>query len=170
MRATSSATLGPGPASLNSGYGSRKRSIKSGAPFGRARGCFGGPVGVRDGRETPRLAAASRSCQGFTRTRNRADLNSALVPTSLVTPRMQDGIRGTSRRCGGGFAEQVARNIEKCEAPTLLREHLGIRLDENLDGLFAGINLDAKGRSPKSTSWRRPFSRRMMACGIVVSL
>ena len=36
----------------------------------------------------------------------------------------------------------MAGNVEKGEAPTFLREHLGIRLDENLDGLFAGVNLD----------------------------
>ena len=58
-------------------------------------------------------------------------------------------IRGTSRRCGGGFAKQVAGNVEKSEAPTLLWEHVEIRLDENLDGLFAGINLDANRRSAK---------------------
>ena len=56
------------------------------------------------------------------------------------------GLRGTSRRCGGGLAKQVAGNVEKGEAPTFLREHFGIRLDENLDGLFAGINLDTNGR------------------------
>jgi hypothetical protein len=56
---------------------------------------------------------------------------------------------GTSRHCGGGFAKQVARNIEDGEAPTLLWEHLGIRLDENLDGLFAGINLDTNRRFAK---------------------
>ena len=50
-------------------------------------------------------------------------------------------VRGPSRDCGGGFAKQVAGNVEKGEASTLLRERLEIRLDENLDGLFAGINL-----------------------------
>jgi len=55
---------------------------------------------------------------------------------------MQYGIRGTSRRCGGGFTEQVAGNVGKGEAPTLFRERLGIRLDESLDGLVAGVNLD----------------------------
>jgi hypothetical protein len=65
---------------------------------------------------------------------------------SLVTPRMQDGAWGTSRCRGGGFAEQGAGNVEKREGPTLLRERLEIRLDENLDGLFAGINLDTNGR------------------------
>src|ERR1700732_2321578 len=46
------------------------------------------------------------------------------------------------RRCAGGFTKQVAWKVEKREAPTFLRERLEIRLDENLDGLFAGINLD----------------------------
>jgi hypothetical protein len=48
---------------------------------------------------------------------------------------MQDGFRGTSRRCGGGFVKQVAWNVDKSEAPTFLRERIEIRLDENLDGL-----------------------------------
>jgi hypothetical protein len=47
------------------------------------------------------------------------------------------------------LAKQVAGNVEKGEAPTLLRERLEIRLDENLDGLFAGINLHAYGRVAK---------------------
>ena len=53
------------------------------------------------------------------------------------------------RRCGGGFAEQVAGNIEKGKAPTLLWERLEIRLDENLDGLFARINLDTNRGAAK---------------------
>jgi hypothetical protein len=69
-----------------------------------------------------------------------------MVPTSLVTPRMQDRAWGTSRRCGGSFAKQVAGNVEKRETATLLEERLEIRLDENLDGLFAGINLDTNRR------------------------
>jgi hypothetical protein len=105
----------------------------------RDRGCFGGPVGVPHGREPRGVAAFGESCQG----------NHSALAKSLVTPRMQDGIRGTSRRCGGGFAEQVARNIEKCEAATLLRERIEIRLDENLHGLFAGINLNTNGRVAK---------------------
>jgi hypothetical protein len=56
------------------------------------------------------------------------------------------GVRGTSRRCGGSFAKEVAGNVDKSEAPTFLRERVEIRLDENLDGLFAGINLDTNGR------------------------
>jgi len=138
---------GSGPASLPefaTGRGNDPSIPES--LLGRARGCFGGPVGVRDRPETPRLAAVSRSFQGFTRTGGHTDSNSALVAKSFITPRMQDGVRGTSRRCGGSFAEQVAGNVDKGKAPPLLREHLEIRLDENLDGLFARINLDTNGR------------------------
>jgi PPK2 family polyphosphate:nucleotide phosphotransferase len=59
------------------------------------------------------------------------------------------GFHSTSRCCGGGFAEQVAGNVKKGEAPTILRERLEIRLDENLDGLFAVINLDTNWRVAK---------------------
>jgi hypothetical protein len=71
------------------------------------------------------------------------------VAKSLITPRMQDGVRGTWSRCGGGFAKQVAGNVDKSEAPTFLRERIEIRLDENLDGLFTGINLDTNRRVAK---------------------
>jgi hypothetical protein len=37
-------------------------------------------------------------------------------------------------------------DVEKREAPTFFRHCIEIRLDENLDGLFAGINLDTNGR------------------------
>jgi hypothetical protein len=43
----------------------------------------------------------------------------------------------------------VPGNVEKREAPTLLRERLDIGLDENLDGLFAGVNLYANRRVAK---------------------
>jgi len=62
---------------------------------------------------------------------------------------VQDGACGTSRRYGGGFAQQVAGNVNKGEPAMLLGERLEIRLDENLDGLFAGINLDTNGRVAK---------------------
>ena len=67
------------------------------------------------------------------------------MPKLLITSRMQTRIRGTSRRGGGGFAEQVAGNVEKGETATLLWKHVEIRLDENLDGLFAGVDLDTDG-------------------------
>ena len=60
-------------------------------------------------------------------------------------PKMGAGICASSRRCGGGFAEQVAGNVEKREAPTFFRHRIEIRLDENLDGLFAGVDLDTDG-------------------------
>ena len=40
----------------------------------------------------------------------------------------------------------MAGNVEDGEAPSLLRERVEIRLDENLDGLFAGIDLDTNRR------------------------
>jgi hypothetical protein len=36
----------------------------------------------------------------------------------------------------------VPGNVEKGETATLLRERLKVRLDENLDGLFAGVDTD----------------------------
>ena len=62
---------------------------------------------------------------------------------------MQDRAWGTSCRCGGGLAKQMAGNIEKGKTATLLWERVEIRLDENLDGLFAGINLDPYGHVAK---------------------
>jgi hypothetical protein len=84
------------------------------------------------------------ACRGLTG--NHADLNSGLMAKSLSVRECGTGFRSTSCRCGGGFAKQVAGNVEKAEAPTLLRELFEIRLDENLDGLFAGINLDTNRR------------------------
>ena len=51
-----------------------------------------------------------------------------------------------SRPCGGRFGEQVAGNADKGEAPTILRERLEIRFDQNLHGLLARIDLDTNGR------------------------
>jgi hypothetical protein len=81
----------------------------------------------------------------------------------LSTARMQYRFRGTSRRCGGCFAEQVGGNVDKGEAPTLFRDRLEIRLDENFDGFLARINLDTNGRVAKVDFMRRPFFLRIMA-------
>jgi len=43
----------------------------------------------------------------------------------------------------------VTGNVDKGEAPTLLRECFEIRVDANLHGLFAGINLDTNERVPE---------------------
>ena len=80
------------------------------------------------------------------------------------------GIRGSSRRCGSGFAEQVAGDVEKSEAPTLLRQRLEIRLDENLDGLFAGVDLDTNSLVAKvdlMASSIFPSNNRMRHRGLV---
>ena len=72
------------------------------------------------------------------------------MPKSLITSRMQDeGSQNVAPlRCG--FAEQVARNVENGEASTPLGKRLEIRLDEDLDGLIAVINLDTKRRVAKA--------------------
>jgi hypothetical protein len=54
-------------------------------------------------------------------------------------------------------------NVEKGEAPTLLWKFLEIRFHENLDGLFAGMDLDAKGRVAEVNLMPRPLAPRMMA-------
>ena len=96
------------------------------------------------------LTGGAQRCASATSDQNRdrpvPDLESAMVPTSLVMQRSRVRSRAASRRCGGSFAKQVAGNVEKGKAPTLLWEHVEIRLDENLDGLFAGINLDTNRR------------------------
>ena len=56
------------------------------------------------------------------------------------------GLGGTTCRCGGGLAKQMAGNVENGEASTLLRMRLEVRFDENLDGLFAGVDLDTDRR------------------------
>jgi hypothetical protein len=51
------------------------------------------------------------------------------------------------RECRTGFAAR--RAAAKGETSTLFRQRLGILLDENLNGLFAGINLDTIRRVGK---------------------
>jgi hypothetical protein len=79
-------------------------------------------------------------------------------------------LRGTSGCRGGGFAKQMAGNIEKGEAPTLLRERLEIRLDENLDVLFAVINLDTNWRVAKVKLVASSVRSSNDAWAIIVSL
>jgi len=64
----------------------------------------------------------------------------------------------------------VARNVQKGEAPTLLRESVEIRLDKNLDGLFAGINLVMYGRVAEVDLLASSVLVEFMAWGIVVPL
>ena len=119
---------GVGTGEPPSSYGAVERSINSVVPFwNRGRGLFEAPVSV--GNEN--IEAAGQSG---------AEISSGRVSRTRV--------RGPRRR-GNGFAEQVAGNIQKGETPTLLRERLEARFDENLDGLFARINLDTNRRVAK---------------------
>jgi len=63
-----------------------------GTLFGKGTGCFGGPVSVRDGRETPLVAAVCGSCQGFTGTGNHAGVKSACGAD--ITRHAEDAGRG----------------------------------------------------------------------------
>ena len=49
-----------------------------------------------------------------------------------------------ARRAAAAVASlnRLAGKVEKGKAPTLFRKRLEIGLDENLDGLVAGVNLD----------------------------
>jgi hypothetical protein len=95
------------------------RSIKCGVPFGKGGGVvLSHHFGVGD------------------------ESAEAAVEISLIFSRMQDGgsrpvarLRQWLRWTGGG-------NVQKGETPTLFWERLEIRLDEDLDGLVAVINLD----------------------------
>jgi hypothetical protein len=99
---------GPGPASLVRATLREEETIHQiWGPFWKARGCFGGPMGVGERPDTPRLPAVSRSCQGFPRTGNHAGVKSACGAD--ITRNTEDAGRGfTARRYGGGFPEQVA--------------------------------------------------------------
>jgi len=83
--------------------------------------------------------------------RNRRDYRRAAVRTSLLSivllaqKSLSGGFRGTTHRRCGGFAKQVAWNVEDGATPTLVRKRLEIRLNKNLDGLFAGTDLDMDG-------------------------
>ena len=68
------------------------------------------------------------------------DYRTAAVRATAYSRR--GGFRGTTRRRCGGLTKQVAGNVENGETAMLLRERLEVRLDENLDGLVAGVGLD----------------------------
>ena len=52
-------------------------------------------------------------------------------------------MRGTTYRRSGGFAKKVSGDVENGEASTPLGERVEACLDKNLDGLFAGVDLDS---------------------------
>src|SRR5208282_462279 len=95
---------------------------------------------------TPPLSRAARLQEGsFQSDRLLSIVLLAPVTLAQLPKSPRGGLRGTSGRCGGGLTKQVARNVEKGEASTPLRAGFGICLDENLDGLFAGVDLDTDG-------------------------
>jgi hypothetical protein len=49
----------------------------------------------------------------------------------------------TSRRLAGSFTEEVTWDVENRKTPPFLRVRLEIRLDEDLDGLLAGVYFEA---------------------------
>jgi hypothetical protein len=86
----------------------------------------------------------------------------------LAAKSLSGGLRRTtSRRCGG-FAKEVARNIEKGEAPTF-SGCFRIRLDENLDDLVAGVDLDTDSRVAKVHLVASPVLSSNDGVGHVVS-
>ena len=53
------------------------------------------------------------------------------------------------RRCTGCFAELVTWNMQKSEAALVLGKGLTVGLDNNLDGVFAGKDLDTDRSIPE---------------------
>jgi hypothetical protein len=64
-----------------------------------------------------------------------------IVPSISESPFWKGGAVWVTGQGG----DEEAEAIENGEASTLFREHLEVRLDENLDGLLAGIDLDTNG-------------------------
>ena len=132
---------------------------------------------------TPRPASAAKVGQHPVEKSNSAvqgihkNRKTARLVISHMPHRHQRSRRGRSTGLGARRATVAVASLNRWRG-TLTRakrrrssgERLKIRLDENLDGLFAGMNLDMNRRSPKSTSCRRPFAPRIMAWGIIVSL
>src|SRR6266567_334115 len=56
---------------------------------------------------------------------------------------------GASCRFARSFAKKVAGDVDYCKPPSLFCKHLKIRLDEDLDRLLAGVDLNANRCSAK---------------------
>jgi len=106
--------------------------------------------GYFDAQGTARAMGGSRhdtfSDPGAARLQKGGYQNDRLLSIVLLAPKsLTGGFRGTTRRYGSGFAKQVSGDVENGEASTALRERLNVRLDEDLDGLFAGVDLNSNG-------------------------
>jgi hypothetical protein len=91
-------------------------------PLLEGHGAVLGAGQARDGRADLAGSNSQQVMPGLHEIRKPRGRGFSLGAKSVITSRVKDGVRGTSRRCGGGFAKQVAGNVEKGEAPTLLRE------------------------------------------------
>lgn len=67
------------------------------------------------------------------------------------------------------LAEQVAGDVDYRKTSPFFRVRFKICLHKNLEGLLTGMNFDAYASS-NSTSYRRPFFRRIIACAISMLL
>ena len=115
-------TLTRGPASLSSATEQWIVPSKKGPIWGGHRAVFGG---FRMDEQIPLVGRSSHGCTGT------GDHGLGISPPCRHHSSRRGcrtGVCGTSSRCGGGFAKQVAGNVEKGEASTFLREHLGILL------------------------------------------
>jgi hypothetical protein len=92
---------GPGPASLNSGYGSTHRSIDSGVPFWKGTGVFL-RAGRRPGCTETARAAVSRSCQRFSKTEETMSLG--IAHGGYITRHAEDAGRFAARRAVAAVA------------------------------------------------------------------
>jgi len=89
-----------------SGYGSTHRSIKSGAPFGRARGVLAGRWASGDRPDTPRLTALGRATKLAVEARQAATL--AAAQAAEVAAR-ETALKAEQEASDAEFAEQTAR-------------------------------------------------------------
>jgi hypothetical protein len=97
--------------------------------LGRARGVLAEPMSFRMDEPTRWPEALGSQAMGW-REQETARIRNQPCRNLVSSRGRRTRVRGTSCRCGGGFAKQVAGNVENGESPTLLRERLEIRLDE----------------------------------------
>jgi len=136
MKAVSSATLRGARTDDEppSSYGAVDRSIKTGVPFWNGTGL------VLVGLVGPAINERPRRFRNGKATRPRIQPKCR----NLRSPRgCRTAVRGTSRGCAGSFAEPLAGNVEKSEAPPSLWERLETRLHIDFDRFFAGMDLHA---------------------------
>ena len=142
---------GPGPARLNSGYGSTHRSIESGAPFGKGTGVF-----WRAGRSGMKERPADRVCSKQDTTRLVVQIQH-LVPTpdrGVISPEAPVPIRAlvvqalatASHDCWAGKRREImadthtgSRHTAQAEFWNTPATHVWADHNEPIDKLFSGV-------------------------------